>query len=258
MPPYFLITKCVLQPLTLLLLLLGLGLVVLWRKRQAGRRLLLLLTLPFCALVAITIPAVAYLMLGTLEWRYPPLKGRPSDAQAIVVLSGGIYGPDRVRLAPDLAPDTLYRTLHAAEVYHRGPPCPVIVTGGSLDPKPIDPPVAPSMRDLLVRLGVPPSDIHLEGRAKTTYENAVESRKILQSLGVRKILLVTEATHMERSVRTFRKQGIEVVPAPCHHIATQFRFEPDWFLPKADAIVQTLSVVHEWLGMAWYRLSGKM
>jgi uncharacterized SAM-binding protein YcdF (DUF218 family) len=255
---YFLITKSFLKPLTLLFLLQGVGLVLLWRKRQASRRLRLLLTLPFCALVAITLPAVVYPMLGTLEWRYPPLKGRPADAQAIVVLSGGIYGADGVRLAPELAPDTLYRTLHAADVYHRGTPCPVIVTGGTLNPASADPPVAPSMRELLVRLGVKPSDIYLEPRARTTFENAVESRKILQSLGLRKVVLVTEATHMKRSVGCFRKQGLEVVPAPCHHIATRFRFEVAWFLPKTDSLGQAVSVVHEWLGLAWYRLSGKI
>ncbi len=183
---------------------------------------------------------------------------RHDDAEALVVLSGGIHEADGVRLRPELATDTLYRCLHAAELYHQGTPCPVIVTGGALDPRSGIPPVAPAMRDMLVRLGVDPGDVIVEPRARTTYENAVETRKILEARRIRKIVLVTEAYHMPRSLRCYRKQGIEAVPAPCHHLSTRFRHEASNLVPSPGAIENLMAVLHEWLGLAWYSISGKI
>ncbi len=255
---YFVITKIILQPLSLLLLLVGAAVVNLWRKRRESRGRLLLLTIPFGVLVLTTLPAVIYPLLGTLEWRFPPLVNRPGDAEAIVVLAGGIKEPDKIRRQPELTEDTFYRCLHAAELYHQGKPCPVIVTGGVLDPKSTIPPVAPSMRDLLIRLGVAPSDLLVEARARTTYENAVETRKILETQGLRKVVLVTEAVHMFRSLRCFRKQGIETVPAACLHRATEFKVKLDSFVPSPWAIENLMAVLHEWLGVAWYWAGAKI
>src|SRR5208337_2714359 len=93
--------------------------------------------------------------------------------------AGGIVPADAVRPRAELTEDTLFRCLHAAEIYHQGKPCPVIVTGGTLDPGSPIPPVAPFMRDLLVHLGVSAADVVIEDRSRTTYESAVETRRIL-------------------------------------------------------------------------------
>ena len=114
------------------------------------------------------------------------------------------------------------------------------------------------MRDFLIKLGVDPSDLRVEANSRTTYENAVECRKLLERQGVRKILLVTEAWHMRRALLCFRKQGIEVVPAACHHFATDFDPSALNFLPSPGAADVFRDVWHEWLGLAWYRLFGRI
>lgn len=255
---YFTATKVFLQPLPLLLLLIGAALVHLWRRRLEHRRRLLLVIVPFAVLVLSTLPVVTYPLLGSLEWGFAPLARRPLDSQALVVLSGGIREPDGVRLRPELATDTLYRCLEAANLYHQGTPCPVIVTGGALLPNSGIPPVAPTMRDLLVRLGVDPGDVIVEPAARTTFENAVKTRKILEGRGIHKIVLVTEAYHMLRSLRCFRKQGFEAVPAPCHHLATRLKIEPQTFIPSPASVENLMVVLHEWLGLAWYAMTGKI
>ena len=257
-PIYFTLTKIFLQPFPLLLLLVGLALANLWRKRRERRRRLLLPTVPFLLLVVSSVPAVVYPLVGFLEWPYPPLAKRPSEIDAIVVLSGGILEADQVRLRPELAEDTLRRCLHAAELYHSGKPCRVIVTGGALDPKSGLPPVAPAMLDLLVRLGVNHSDVIVEPTARTTFENAVETRVILEQKGLTKVALVTEAVHMSRSLRCFRKQGINAVPAACFHRATGFKIEAGSFVPSPGALKTLMAVGHEWLGTAWYWMQGKI
>src|ERR1700682_5713445 len=122
------------RPHTVLWLILLVAVVNLWRKRRETRGRVLLLTIPFAALQLVSTPVVAHLALGSLEWQYPPLESRPADCQAIVVLAGGILPPDEVRDRAELADATRLRCLYAAELYCQGPACPVLVSGGKVDP----------------------------------------------------------------------------------------------------------------------------
>ena len=67
-----------LQPYLLLFVLLAAAIANLWRRRREPIRRLLVLTLAFVALAVLSIPAIAHLSLGTLEWRYPPAEQRPA------------------------------------------------------------------------------------------------------------------------------------------------------------------------------------
>jgi uncharacterized SAM-binding protein YcdF (DUF218 family) len=112
------------------------------------------------------------------------------------------------------------------------------------------------MGDFLLSQGVERADLIVENAARTTYENALESRRLLERRRIREILLVTEAIHMPRAVRCFRRQGIVVTPSPCHHRATQFRWAVAAFLPHPGAAGSCVEAAHEWLGLAWYWLRG--
>lgn len=239
-----------------------------WRHRRCDReplaqasseqRHLLLLTFGFASMMILSLPAVSYLGLGSLEWSFPPHRYFPADAEAIVVLSGSCEPPDGVRLEATMGSDTLLRCLHAAEVYHRAGPRTVLVSGGKVDPGSPGPSCAQLMGDLLIKLGVDASDLRMEPNSRSTFENAVECRKLLDRFGIRKIILVTEATHMARASLCFHKQGIEVVPAACHYRATHFDLTILNFLPSPHATDTCSEVFHEWLGLAWYRVRGRI
>lgn len=263
---YFLFTKTLLQPIILGFLSSGMLLLVLWRRMkressasQVRRPLRLLIGLYFLAVVMST-DLFGYLMLLPIEAPYPPLKVRPPEAASIVILAGGIVKADDVRLKPELTEDTLVRCLYGAELYHEGAHCPVIVSGGQLRKGSEIPPVAPYMRDLLVRLGVDPGDVLIEDQTSTTQESAVACLKLLQDRGLdrKPVLLVTEASHMGRSLATYRRMGIEAVPAPCHHLATEFPRKIENYLPSVGGVRLIHSAWHEWLGTAWYKLRGWM
>src|SRR5207237_2675856 len=108
-----------------------------------------------------------------------------------------------------------HRCLYAAELYRAAGHCPVVVTGGRMN-GPSEPSCAQVMRTFLTGLGVSEADITTEDDSQTTYENATNTRKLLEARGVRRVVLVTDAAHMFRAERCFRKQGLEVVPAPCN------------------------------------------
>jgi uncharacterized SAM-binding protein YcdF (DUF218 family) len=114
------------------------------------------------------------------------------------------------------------------------------------------------MRDFLVGHGAEPADLIVDNAGRTTHENAVESRKLLERRRIREVILVTSACHMLRSVLCFRKQGLVVTPSPCHHRATEFCLCTGAFLPRPEAASACMEVAHEWLGLAWYWLRGRI
>lgn len=259
---YFFLTKIVLQPYVALLIALGLATIVpCWRRRRTpeGRRLRLVLVALWAALWCVSTPLFAFGAAWTIERAFPLRDTRPEEVAAIVVLAGGVVRADSVLPSPRLTEDSIDRCLHAARLYHAGPPCLVVVTGGQLDPGGKIPPVAPIMRDFLVELGVPAERIVVEPRAQTTRDSAREVRAILRErpAGPGPVLLVTEASHMERSLRTFRKQGLVCDPAASSRIATELEPAASLFLPSPRALRDVHVVCHEWFGLAWYWLSGK-
>jgi uncharacterized SAM-binding protein YcdF (DUF218 family) len=246
-----------LQPHLLLWLLTGLALAGLWRRREPRRRPLGL-ALALGALAAVSTPAVSHLALGSLEWQYPPPGRRPSDADAIVVLAGGTLPPNVAGGPPELDEDTLRRCLHAARLYHQGPPCAVLVSGGKVDPAPEAPSSAELMRDFLGQLGVKASDVIVEGSSLTTYENAVECCRLLEQRGLSRVVLVTDAADLFRAVRCFRKQGVDPVPSASCYRTERFEWSLFAFLPSPGAAAGFERAWHEWAGALWYRLRGRI
>ncbi|HJT78165.1 MAG TPA: YdcF family protein [Gemmataceae bacterium] len=254
---YFALVQ-LLQPYTLLCVLTAAGLVYAWVRCPAARRRLLWAVLPFAALVLLSLPAVSHFAMGSLEWQYPRLDGRPADAEAIVVLAGTIRPANVVWPRMDPAEDTMNRCLYAARLYHQGRPCPVVVSGGYADTDPETPTCAAVMRDFLEELGVPRDDVVEEGQSRTTYENAVRCAELLRERGTHRVVLVTDAAHLFRAVRCFRKQGLDVVPAPCNFRTGHFQWELGAFLPDPRAAGHVGEVGHEWLGTLWYWCRGRI
>jgi uncharacterized SAM-binding protein YcdF (DUF218 family) len=245
------------QPFPVCVLLMALGIGSLWHKRRETRRRLVVLSVCFLLMTVLTFPAVGYLLRGSLEWQYAPLEQRPEDVTAIVVLGGGVHPPDGPRLRAELDNDSQNRCLRAVEVYLQGSPCPILVSGGK-DPTEPDPACAELMRDFLVQLGVSAGDVIVENQSRTTFENAVESRKVLDAHGWGKIVLVTDVTHLGRALGCFRKQGIDALPCGCQYRSTPSSGSRYSFLPSPSALQECQRVWHEWLGLAWYRLTGKI
>jgi uncharacterized SAM-binding protein YcdF (DUF218 family) len=253
---YRFLTQCF-EPYTLLVLITAIGLSHLWRRERQNRRRLLWAVVPFSGLLLISMPLVSHLAFATLEWQTPHLGQLPADADVIVVLSGGLLPVSPSRPAALLSQDTMSRLEHAATIFRKARDCghamPIVVTGGQVYPRVQAPPLAHLMRDYLCRLGVPADKILIEDRSRSTYENARETWQILQKLGVDRIVLVTEAYHMPRSMRCFKSQGLHVIPAACDFRTDDELAATSW-LPTPSSAREVNLVAHEWVGLIWYRL----
>jgi uncharacterized SAM-binding protein YcdF (DUF218 family) len=247
-----------LQPYPLLYLLTLVTLVRLWRKYRAIRRYLLVPIVPLAIFGLLSLPVVGYLALGSLEWRYPRQDEAPGDAGAIVVLSGYVSPPSDAAVEPELGSDTLLRCLHAVRLYKARPGL-IVVSGGKVDPSTPGPTLAKAMHDFLVGQGVKDKDLLLDERSSTTYQNALLSGDILTRRGISKIVLVTSASHMRRAERCFRALGFQVVPSACDYRATWFSWSLSAFvLPDPHAAAGVELAMHEWLGMAYYWMCGRI
>lgn len=246
------------QPYTLACVFLGVAIACRWRRRADSRRQLLWVVLPFAALWVVSTPAISYLALGSLEWHYPSLADVPEDLEAIVVLSGGSLPANDLRLEPELANDSIYRCIHAADLYHRAGGCLVIAAGGTIDPAERGPPLASLMRDFLIELRVPPSDILTEAQSTSTYENALQCAAMLNERRVTRLALVTEANHMRRAMACFSKCGLTPIPAPCDFKASEWEPRLGAFLPSPGGAAGFQEACHEWLGLLWYWVHGRV
>jgi uncharacterized SAM-binding protein YcdF (DUF218 family) len=199
-----------------------------------------------------SVPAVVHVFTAHLE-RYPALTlDRLPAADAIVVLAGGRY-PDAPEYGGDsISDDSLERLRYAADL-ERASRLPLVITGGNRDgePNPEALLMAAVLRDTF---GVG-SEILTETRSRTTAENALYTKSLLDEHGWRRVLLVTHARHMPRSLSVFEKAGVDVIAAPMHYEAA--RGGPTslgaW-LPQAHTMDQFREACHEYVGMLWYRV----
>ena len=216
-----------------------------------------LLTVALALQLLFTLPAVSGLGSWTLERGYPLTPFPSGDAETIVVLSGAAYGPRTERPTVLLASDTYIRCQHAAWLYKNWKQLPVLVCGGEFASTPGAPTLAEAMRDALEKEGVPSEMIWCENRSKSTFENSLYGAEILRENGIERIALVTEAFHMPRAERCFRKQGIDVVPAPCGFRTGYSWLEWGSFLPTSTPIRRNEQTFHEWIALLWYWLQGR-
>ncbi|MDR3412359.1 MAG: ElyC/SanA/YdcF family protein [Formivibrio sp.] len=78
--------------------------------------------------------------------------------------------------------------------------------------------------------------------------------------------LVTSAMHMPRALGVFRKQypAIEFIPAPTDYHATKPQIPTPWYrelisvVPTPGHFVVFSEAMHEYLGIAYYRMRGWM
>ncbi len=179
-----------------------------------------------------------------------PLDVPPAAVQAIVVLGGG-RRPDTPELGGDtLAANSLERIRYAA-LLHKRTGLPLMVSGGSAQGR------CPSEAELMAaalvhEFGVPVR--WMESNSRNTLENARFSAEILRSQRIRTIALVTHALHMARAVGSFRRCGIEVVPAPMgYYLPSPGRQGLGYWIPSPASVCQSAHALHEILGRIAYR-----
>lgn len=90
----------------------------------------------------------------------------------------------------------------------------------------------------------------VEGSSRDTHQNAAQLAPILRRDGVRRIALVSDAWHLPRATLEFRRQGLEVLPAPTGFIVPLDKPLLDW-LPSGRGLATSRQLLREWLALRW-------
>jgi uncharacterized SAM-binding protein YcdF (DUF218 family) len=251
----FLISKLLwlaVTPSTLLLVLGLAGLALQFRHRTASL-ICLTLSLGMFALIA-AFPINAMLM-APLENRFPEVRTLPANVTGIIVLGGAVETDlSAARGMPSLnnAAERMTSLVYLARQY---PAAKLAFTGGN--GALIHGPTTESdvARALFTQLGVDQNRIVYEDRSRTTYENAILLKALLQPRPGQLWLLVTSAGHMPRAVGLFRRAGWTVLAYP-----VGYKTAPGLFTDLHTSFPDRLAMVdlasHEWIGLVSYWLLG--
>jgi uncharacterized SAM-binding protein YcdF (DUF218 family) len=167
--------------------------------------------------------------------RFLVVSDRLEKADVILVLAGDTNGE---RVAQGVA---LYKQGYAKNL---------LMSGGSLA---WNLTYADWMKKQAVASGVPASAVLLQGRSRSTIEDAQFSLPIVRENNFKTVIVVTSPYHTRRSAAVFKKiygpQGIKVLIYPVQ----QSNFEPhDWWRRHED----TAFVVWEYVARVMYLLKG--
>ncbi len=247
-------------PLGLVCISLLFALVMLWKRPRTAA---IAIAAALIVLLFTSNSWVSHLMVRSLEWQNLPPAEIP-NAEAIVVLGGATKPALPPRPTVDLN-EHGNRVIYAAQLYRQKKAPVIILSGGRIDWAGKGSSESADMATVLTSIGIPTEAIIEEPDSLNTYQNAVYVRKILESRGIRRVLLVTSAIHMPRSLLIFKHQGIDVIPTPTDFTIVEadikeFTSTPKGailnLLPNVENLDQFTGALREYIGIIIYRLHG--
>lgn len=115
----------------------------------------------------------------------------------------------------------------------------------------------------LTNAGIKINNLLIENKSRNTFENALYTKELLQlkfkNLAEKRILLITSANHMRRSLACFEKQGIYPDYLSSNRNSGPRKFEFEYcFIPGAHVFSGWTHLTHEVIGYWAYKLTGKI
>jgi uncharacterized SAM-binding protein YcdF (DUF218 family) len=152
------------------------------------------------------------------------------------------------------------RFIETALLYKRGNIRKIIIAAGNGYVVKHDFQEALFVKDRLLELGVPLQDIFTDGLSRNTYENAVNSKKICDSLHLNgPFLLFSSAMHLPRAEKLFMKQKLDIRSYPCDFMTKGVanNLWEDYLLPSSQTLSDWDIFIKELCGLVVYKIIGK-
>lgn len=198
---------------------------------------------------------VGKMVLAPLENRFPNLSAHPpAHVDGIVILGGGEQSDLSLTRQQVILTDQSERLITGAMLAIRYPGAKVIHTGGMGDPE--------RMREsgvakrFFAGLGLTGDRFIYEDRSLNTHENAMKTLPLARPKAGETWLLVTSAYHMPRAIGAFRRVGWQITPYPVDYM-TSGDSASQGGINAAQRLKELDLGVHEWMGLAVYKLLGK-
>lgn len=215
------------------------------RLDVAVRRGLDLIAACLVLLAIVSLPATARLAEQTLLIDY---LDAPAPPEVIVVLAGG-YGPEPTILSPD----TILRVNAAVAWWKRVPGARLVTAGESAQPpRSKVKPMTELMAEIAEEKGVPSNRILRDTWSVNTRTHPLGLLRLPGITPDTKVGLVTSPWHLRRATAEFRRHFRNV--EPWYPRRPWLPLEWEDFVPDAQALHHSTTMIHEWIGIAWYRL----
>lgn len=244
------------QPLGLIWLLLGIWLLLRLKRRQW--RDLMLPGTSWLILTVLTCTPAASLLMANLEGKSPPvtLEALP-EADAIVCLGGGAE-PSQVELSGLHLKSAADRLGTALVLLNRNKASILVLAGGGYEEAGVMHSESDRVLNALKKAGLNTDRMRSLGVCSDTRDEALKMAALMKEKGWTRVLLVTSAYHMPRSVGTFEKAGVAVLAVPCNYVSSVNRIgDLHWLhLPHSDAFSVFGGWFHELIGTWVYRWRG--
>ena len=232
------------------LLLVLLGVLVATRRRGAG------LALAVLALVLAWLLSTTGTAVLLSRWLLPDLQPlrvqQVQQVQAIVVLGGGVLPQAPEYGVAQPGPHTLSRLRYGAWLARESGK-PLAFAGGiGWAAAGTDTEAEGTVATRVLQEDYGLKLRWMDDRSRDTVENASRMGEQLRRDGIRRIALVTDATHIPRAAAAFRAVGFEVLPAPTGFVIAAERPLLQWF-PSTTGVADCRALLREWLGRAVMR-----
>jgi uncharacterized SAM-binding protein YcdF (DUF218 family) len=252
------LVSSLLMPLPFCLGMIVIGLCLLWftRRQRTGKVLILMATI---GLLGLSCAAISGKLLRPIEQEYPPMISTADNGATrqapryIVVLGAGHRSDPNLPATSKLTHATLARLVEGIRLHKEIPGSKLVLSGGEALGSGTD---AEAMAELARSLGVKQQDLILESESKDTED---EARLLEPIVKTDPFILVTSAYHMKRSVSLMRKLGLNPIPAPTDHLAIgEANTQVADLFPDSRGLTKSERAVHEYLGIIWSKLRGKL
>lgn len=244
------------QPSALLLMLLVGGAALLrTRYRKTGERLVIL----SAALVVAggLLPLSVWLILP-LEERFSRADLSGQNVQGIVVLGGVESARVSVGRNVHAINEAAERLTETAALARQFPDAKIVFTGASIGLLNAASTGADAAKLILSDFGIDESNrLVIENKARSTWENALYTKALVQPKPGELWLLVTSAWHMPRAIGAFREVGFDVEAWPVDYRTAGWS---DALLPfdaPSEGLRRLDLVTREWIGLVAYWVLGR-
>lgn len=248
------------QPTTLLILLGFVGAILVWTpwmRTGASMVMLAVVLLAICGL-----SPLGNALILPLENRFPRAEIEGSSQPLGLIVLGGAEDSLVTRARRQTAlNEAAERLTEPATLARRFPDAPVVFTGGKVTFLYDSDSEAAGSGALLEALGLAPERLILEDRARNTAENALFTKRLIESrpeLAGRRWLLITSAYHMPRAIGCFRAAGFPVEPWPVDYRTRGMSDLSRPFDRPSDGLRRVDLSTREWVGLLSYWLTGKI
>ncbi|MCF8429698.1 MAG: YdcF family protein [Bacteroidia bacterium] len=230
------------------------GIICIWfiyhlTRNSVTKKIKIIFISAFVFFYLITMQPFASIFINSLENNYACLldSNKIKNAEYIVILGGGYTDDENMPASSQLGLASLARLIEGMRLKKINPTAQFIFSGGK--PYTEKHSEASIYQKTYRSISYDTTNYLL---SELPHNTKSEADEVFKLIGKSKIIVVTTASHMPRSMYLFEKMGCKVTAAPCDFSVKDLEYFPSF--PNGMSIKQTELAIHEYVAIWCYKL----